>query len=148
MVHHEIANFLKRFVVIYGLTMLASYGFCLVFNPGVTVKVVDSFGACFLFSALADATSLVYLSRHELSGREWWTRTAIQCVLLELVLMPAGYYIGMWQGMIGGIVFFGIVLVVRFCVELVGYGQDYADASDVNERLRQRREERSGTHED
>ena len=148
MVHHEIANFLKRFVVIYGLTMLASFGFCLVFNPGVTVNVVEYFGACILFSALADVTSLVYLSSHELSGREWWIRTVIQCILLELVLLPAGYYIGMWQGMIGGIVFFGIVLVVRFCVELVGYGQDYADASDVNERLRQRREERSGTHED
>ena len=148
MVRHEIANFLKRFVVIYGLTMLASYGFCLVFNPGVTVNVVDYFGACILFSALADATSLVYLSRHELSGREWWVRTAIQCVLLELVLLPAGYYIGMWRGLIGGIVFFAVVLVVRFCVELVGYGQDYADASDVNERLRQRREERSGTRED
>ena len=50
--------------------------------------------------------------------------------------------------LIGGIVFFAVVLVVRFCVELVGYGQDYADASDVNERLRQRREERSGTRED
>ena len=148
MVRHEIANFLKRFVVIYGLTMLASYAFCLVFNPGVTVNVVDYFGACILFSALADVTSLVYLSRHELSGREWWTRTAIQCVLLELVLMPAGYYIGLWQGTTGGSVLSAIVLGVRFCVELVGYGQDYADASDVNERLRQRREERSGTHED
>ena len=148
MVHHEIANFLKRFVVIYGLTMLASFGFCLVFNPGVTVNVVDYFGACILFSALADATSLVYLSRHELSGREWWIRTVIQCILLELVLLPAGYYIGMWRGLTGGIVFFAIVLVVRFCVELVGYGQDYADASDVNERLRQRREERGGTHDD
>ena len=148
MVRHEIANFLKRFVVIYGLTMLASFGFCLVFNPGVTVNVVEYFGACILFSALADVTSLVYLSRHELSGREWWVRTAIPCVLLELVLLPAGYDIGMWWDLIGGIVFFAVVLVVRFCVELVGYGQDYADASDVNERLRQRREERSGTRED
>ena len=50
MVRHEIANFLKRFVVIYGLTMLASFGFCLVFNPGVTVNVVEYFGACILFS--------------------------------------------------------------------------------------------------
>ena len=143
MFRHEMGNFMKRFVVIYGLTMLATYGFCMVFNPGVTVLVADYFGACILFSLLANATSLVYLSRRELTVRAWMGRALLQCVLLELFLMPYGYYLGMWRGRMGGIVFFVVVLVVQLCVHLMGYGRDCADATSVNARLRERREQQS-----
>ena len=88
MFRHEMENFLRRFVVIYGLTMLASYGFCLGVDRTVSVNVVEYFGGCILFSLLADATSLVFLSRHELTYREWWGRCFLQCVLLELILLP------------------------------------------------------------
>lgn len=142
MIRHELINFAKRFVVIYGLTMLATYFICLFFNPGAYLGVVVYFGRCIWFSALADLSSLVYFSNHELSHREWWVRTILHCVLLEAFLMPLGYYWEMWRGALGAVVYFIVIILVKICVHLVGYGQDYAEATSLNRRLRERREER------
>ena len=142
MLRRELKKLAKRFVVIYGLTMLATFFICLGFNPVAEVGVVDYFGRCVLFALAADVSSLVYFSRHELSGREWWLRTALHCAVLEAVLMPLGHRWGMWGGWLGGVIFFFVVLLVKALVYLVGYGQDCAEASDLNRRLRERRAER------
>ena len=143
MFRREAANFIKRFVVIYGLTMLATFFICLVFNPEVQVGVVWYFGRCILFSIVADASSLVYVSGSELSYNQWWGRTILQCVILEVTLMPLGYLWGMWNGALGGVVIFFVILLVNVCVRLVGYGQDRAEADILNQRLQERREQQS-----
>ena len=139
MIRHESINFLKRFVVIYGMTMLATFLICLFFNPTAYLSVVEFFGRCILFSLLADASCLIYLSEHELSHREWWVRTILHCVILEVTLMPLGYSWGMWGGTLGAVIYFFVILLVKVCVHLVGYGQDRASASSLNRRLRERR---------
>lgn len=64
------------------------------------------------------------------------------CAVLEAVLMPLGRRWGMWGGWLGGVIFFFVVLLVNALVHLVDYGQDCAEASDLNRRLRERRAER------
>lgn len=137
----EVGNFLKRFVVIYGFTMLATWVICRFFNQEAMLSV-DFLGDMIWFSACADAVSLVYVSNHELTEREWWIRAGIQLVLLEIVLMTVGYHLGMWGGVLGAVIFFVTILLVDIGVHLTSYGQDLIIAKDLNQRLRERREER------
>lgn len=139
MIKTEIGNFLKRFVVIYGFSMLATWVFCLVFYRDAELNIFHYFSNMILFSLCADLTSLVYLSSHELSQREWWVRTGINLLLLEITLLPLGYHFEMWRGFGGGLLFFIIVIAVTMGVHLVGYGQDIATANKLNDRLRERR---------
>ena len=138
---HEVGNLLKRFVVIYGFTMLATWVICRFFNQEAMLSV-DFLGDMIWFSACADAVSLVYVSNHELTEREWWIRAGIQLVLLEIVLMTVGYHLGMWGGVLGAVIFFVTILLVDIGVHLTSYGQDLIIAKDLNQRLRERREER------
>ena len=143
MIRHGLINFTKRFVVIYGLTMLATYLYCLFLNPNCSLVVVEHCGRCLLASFIADASSFVYFSNHELSTREWWVRTAVHCAIIESVLLPLGYIWGMWSDFSGAAIYFVIILLIKLCVNLVGYGKDCAEASDLNRCLKERREKRN-----
>lgn len=138
---HELGNLIKRFVVIYGFTMLATWAICILFSQEAELGV-DYLGKMIVFSVCADLVSLVYLSSHELTEKEWWIRAVIQLILLEAVLMPLGHFYGMWGGSLGAVVFFLTVALVDVGVHLIGYGQDVVVANDLNRRLKERRSER------
>lgn len=135
---HEAGTFCRRFVVIYGFTMLASLMFMLLFNRDALLDIQFLFDMI-LFSLAADATCLVHLSFHELNEREYRLRTLLNIVLCELVLLPLGYYFGMWRGWMGFFLFFFVVLAVNGGVRLVGYGIDAVHANDLNQLIQERR---------
>ncbi len=132
--------FFRRFVLTYGFTMLATAFFCVTFRLGDTIEVVYLWQAA-LFSICANAVSLVYFSEHELSEKEWLIRTGIHTVLLEIVLLTFGHWCNMWNGLVQGIVFFMVVLLVDMGVSLLEFGRNAAMAKDLNQRLKERREQ-------
>ena len=84
---------------------------------------------------------MVYYSRGELSRRQWWIRTAIHTVLVECVLLAAGYFFGMYKGVLGFVLFFFVILTVDLIVRAVTFLNDKNTADEINARLKQ---ERSG----
>lgn len=130
----------RRFLLTYGFTMLATAFFCITFQLGDTIEVVY-LGQAALFSICANAVSLVYFSKHELSEKEWMTRTGIHTVLLEIVLLTFGHWCNMWNGPVQGFVFFVVVLLVDVGVSLLEYGQNAVTARELNQRLKERREQ-------
>ncbi|MCI5650471.1 MAG: hypothetical protein MR332_13800 [Fusicatenibacter sp.] len=138
MIWYEIKNLLKRFVVIYGFTMLATMVICTVFHPDMQLGI-DYLWHMVVFSACADLPSLVCLRRGEQTEKEWKIREVFCAVLLELILMPLGYFFHMWSGIGGAVIFFLTILLVDLGVHLMDYGKDRAVANDLNRKLKERR---------
>lgn len=146
-VMQEVGDFLKRFIVIYGFTMLATLFFMALFNRSGAVGW-QYFLWCVLFSLAANVPSIVFLSGHELSRQEWNRRFALNVVLTELILMPLGYG-RMWSGWGGGILFFAMIIAINFGVRAVGFGMDVSTANQLNEQLRKRKlEQKKGDNDE
>ena len=61
---------------------------CLFFNPTSELPVVSFFGRIIVFTLLGMATLIVYYSKEELTRKEWWCRTILHFVILEVVYLP------------------------------------------------------------
>lgn len=92
-----------------------------------------------LFSLGADLPLIAYYSKNELSKKQYIFRTAVHTVLLEAVLMFYGCKLGLYSGAAGGVLFFFVVLGVDLFVRLITYLNDLKTASDINEKLNQKR---------
>ena len=133
----EICSFFRRFIVIYGFTMLVTLLFMLLFSRSALVGW-QYFLKCVFFSLAADVPFLLFLSNRELDSKEWTHRFGIVVALTEVILMPLGHG-WMWIGWGGGILFFFSILLVNFGVRVVGYGIDAHTATQLNEQIRKRK---------
>ncbi len=129
----------RNFVMIYGFTMLATLVFCTITGNNVSLGL-DYFRAIIWFSLAADLTVLVYLPFGKVSAKGSWILAVLHTVVLSGVLLCLGYYIGMWNGVVGGILFWFMILIVDFLVRFFNYREDVADASAINKSIQKRRE--------
>ena len=132
---------MMHFFICYTCTMMATILFCGLNMPRVTELPVSYLWKAALFSICADLPVMVYYSRGELSRRQWWIRTASHTVLVECVLLAAGYFFGMYKGVLGFVLFFFVILTVDLIVRAVTFLNDKNTADEINARLKQ---ERSG----
>ncbi len=135
-----LSKLLMLFFVIYSATMFATVVFCLLTNPQAEFAL-SYFWETALFALCGDLVGLVYYSKHKLTRKQVRFRTLVHTVLLEVVLMTAGYHIGMYNGWLGAALFFVTVLVVDVFVRLCNYLMDRSTAGQINMRLRQARME-------
>ena len=91
-----ILRWAQRFVVAYGIIMLATFFMCLFFNPTSQLAVVPFFGRCIVLTLVCMATLIVYYTKGELSVRAWWFRTILHTCLLEITLLPLAHYWHFW----------------------------------------------------
>lgn len=129
----------RDFVLIYGLTMMVTWAWCRVLWLDVELGVTY-LENILLFSLGAALPRLVYLSKRELTETQLLIRTLIHTVVLTVVLLTMGHYIGMWRTWREGILFFCCILGVDVLVRLLGYGGAAADAAAINRKLKERRE--------
>lgn len=83
----DIVFWLRKFVMIYGIIMICTFFMCYFFNPTSTLPVVSFFGRIIIFTILGMLTLFVYYSKEELSQKQWWIRTLLHIVILELVFL-------------------------------------------------------------
>ena len=129
---------LAQYFIIYTASMFATLLLCGLAQPDVTLPL-DYLWQVALFSLGADLPCLVYYSKGELSRRQWWVRTALHTLLLETVLMAAGFAIGMYRGFWGGAAFVFVILAVDMFVRFISYLSDRHTADEINEQLKRRR---------
>lgn len=134
---------MNHFFICYTCTMLATILFCNLNTPVTTHLSVNYLWKAAIFSVCADLPSMVYYSKKELSRKQWWLRTAIHTMLVEMVLLTAGHCFGMYSGVGGFILFFFVILAVDMIVRLVSYLNDKNTADEINARLRQERGRRN-----
>lgn len=138
----ELRELIKKLVIsypiIYGCSMMATFVFCLVFNPD-WVFGLDYLGEMFLFALAADLPSLVFYSKRELSHKELMVRIIIHLLLLEGVLLVIGRLMGLHDNITEGIFFFFIVLAVYVVVWLLVFSDAARQAKEINKALEERK---------
>lgn len=131
---------LRRFVMVYGIIMLGTFFMCLLFNPTSELPVVTFFGRCIIFTFVCMATLIIYYSKNELTTKTWWLRTIAHTVLLEILLLPLAHHWEFWYGRIDAIIYASFILGGKILWHLIDFGRSVHTASEVNERLRRRRQ--------
>lgn len=139
-------TFCFHYALIYGLTMIATFFWCLA--SGNTSVELDFFWKAMIFSLLADAPVFIFYSRKELTSKQTLIRIILHGVLLEIVLPAAGWFIGMWRGVGGYFVFFVTVLIVDASIFVITYFKTSVEAGSINSALTKRKREKAKKEEE
>ncbi len=132
---------LLQFFICYTCTMGVTLLFCRFVNtPPVTVLEIDYLWQCGIFSIFAILPGAVYYSGEALSTKQWRNRTIVHTFLLLAVLMIMGRIFDMYEDLLGGVLFFIIVLVVDGLVRWLTYLGDQKIADEINKELKETRE--------
>ncbi len=131
-----------QFFICYTCTMMATIFFCKMGEPVVDTVEVDYLWQAAIFSILAVLPGAVYFDRGGLTRRQLRVRTAVHTILLEAVLLAAGWYIDMYRGIVGFFAFAVTILIVDVLVRLFTYLADRSTTDAINLRLAQRRKGR------
>lgn len=131
----------SQYFFCYTGTMFATMFFCAATGSTEDLPVSYLWQAA-LFSVFADLPCVVYYSKTELTKKQWWQRTAIHTLLLEVVLLTAGHLLDMYRGIAGMLLFVVTILMVDLFVRGVSYALDFLTALRINNYLRNRRNER------
>ena len=103
-----------QYFVIYTLSMFATILFCHIDQPQIKMLSVSYLGEVAVFSFLACLPTTIYYSK----SQNVLVKTILHTILLETILLIAGYQIGMYEDVLGGLLFFFTILVVDILVRL------------------------------
>ena len=139
---NSVMNWVRRYVMVYGIIMLCTFFMCLLFNPASELPVVTFFGRIMVFTLIALLSLAVYYTKEELTVKAWWVRTILQLVLLEAVLLPLAHHWGFWQGGPDILIYAGFILLAKVLWHLVDFSINAKTAAQINEKIRKNRLER------
>ena len=135
----QVTLWMRRFVMMYGVIMLATFFMCLLFNPASELPVVSFFGRILVFALLAVASTAIYRSKEELTPRAWWTRTVLHALLLEAALLPLAHRWGFWHNGPDIAIYAAFILLAKIFWHMIDYGASARTAAQINERIRENR---------
>ena len=139
----EILFWVRRFVMVYGIIMICTFFMCLFFNPTSELPVVSFFGRIIIFTVLAMASLIVYYSKDELTKKQWWIRTILHTIVLEVVLLPLAHHWEFWYNELDGIIYASFILAGKILWHLIDFGIRAKTAAQINEKIRKRKMEQS-----
>ena len=139
---NNVMNWVRRYVMVYGIIMLCTFLMCLLFNPASELPVVTFFGRIMVFTLIALLSLAVYYTKEELTVKAWWVRTVLQLLLLEAVLLPLAHHWGFWQGGPDILIYAGFILLAKVLWHLVDFSINAKTAAQINEKIRKNRLER------
>ncbi len=139
---NSVMNWVRRYVMVYGIIMLCTFFMCLLFNPASELPVVTFFGRIMVFTLIALLSLAVYYTKEELTVKAWWVRTILQLLLLEAVLLPLAHHWGFWQGGPDILIYAGFILLAKVLWHLVDFSINAKTAAQINEKIRKNRLER------
>lgn len=138
----EIKYALRDFVMAYGLAVIATLFFRWIYHVETPISL-DTLWKLLLLSFTGVLPRLVYYSSHELSEKESMIRDILHKVILVVVIMVIGRFMGIWESVIDGIIVFGVLFFIDFAIRLLAYSQDASVAAKINQKLKERRKEQA-----
>lgn len=94
-------------------------------------------GAVTLCSFIAAVSSLIFISKKELSSAEWWIREIVCILLNSAVILPVTYFAGLWRSLIGMSVMMMVIILIAFGNHLIEYLFDLKTATQLNRKLKE-----------
>lgn len=124
-----------EYFVTYNLSMMCTILFCYFNQPQLKMIPVSYLGQVAVFSLLACLPTIVYCFKL----KNVMVKDILHTILLEVILLNAGYEIGMYHDLFGGCLFFVTVLVVDILVRIFNYLNDCHMANEINKALKNRK---------
>lgn len=124
-----------EYFVTYNLSMMCTILFCYFNQPQIKMIPVSYLGQVAVFSLLACLPTIVYCFKL----KNVMVKDILHTILLEVILLNAGYEIGMYHDLFGGCLFFVTVLVVDILVRIFNYLNDCHMANEINKALKNRK---------
>lgn len=135
----KVMPFLKRYIMVCGIIMIVSFFMSLFFGQGISVYIVTYLGQCMLFAFIAVTSLFVYYSKNELTQKQWWVRTCLHLLVLEVVLIPIAHYWHFWYSPIDAVIYAVFILLGKGLWHLVDFGFSVKTAADINRLIRNRK---------
>jgi hypothetical protein len=137
-----VKKMIRDFFTIVAGTVICTVIFCRIFYPDISFDL-DGMNTILLFALAGDLPTLIMYSSKDLSKRQYLFRSVIHFVVLETVLLTFAKCLhwigsGFWQP----VVFAALIAGVYALVWLVSWYAEVKTASQINERLKKRKEER------
>ncbi len=126
---------LVEYFVIYNLSMMCTILFCFFTQPQIKMLSVSYLGQVAVFSLLACLPTIIYSFKLQ----NVIVKDILHTIFLEVILLTAGYQIGMYQDFLGGIFFFITIIIVDILVRLFNYINDCRMAIEINKALKSRK---------
>ena len=108
------------------------------------LTVVAFFGRIIVFTLLGMATMVVYYSKDELTKGAWLGRTILHLLVLEAVFMPLAHHWKFWYGKLDAVIYASFIVLAKVLWHLIDYGIGARTASEINEKIRERRRTECG----
>ena len=124
-----------EYFVIYNLSMMCTILFCYFDQPQIKMFPVSYLGQVAVFSLLACLPTIVYCFKLQ----SVIVKDILHTIFLEVILLTAGYEIGMYQDVLGGFFFFVTIIIVDILVRLFNYLNDRHMAIEINKELKNRK---------
>ncbi len=90
------------------------------------------------------ATMVVYYSKDELTKGAWLARTILHLLVLEAVFMPLAHHWKFWYGKLDAVIYASFIVLAKVLWHLIDYGISARTASEINEKIRERRRTECG----
>lgn len=130
-----------QYFVIYNFTMIATLIFCHFAYPKMTMINLSYLGQIMIFSLLGCFPTAIYYTKDPNKPQNMLLRDGIHTFFLEIILLIAGYKIGMYHTIESGFAFCLTILIVDAFVRMTNYINDKHMAEEINKVLKNRKEE-------
>ena len=134
----EIKYGIRDFVMVYGFAVMATLVFRWLYHIDATISL-DYLRNLLFISLAGILPRLVYYTAHELTEKELLVRDILHTLILVVVLMTIGRYMGLWDDFVSGAYFFVALICIDFAIRFLGYSKDVAIAAKINKKLKERR---------
>jgi len=125
---------LHNYLLIYGGSVIATWVYCMIFEPSAVFKLGYFTGMMF-FAACGDLPTIVFYSRKKLTERQWVIRSRIHLLLLLAVLLTMARILKIYQTFWQGFILCILILGVYFVINLFTYRSDQKTADEINEKI-------------
>lgn len=130
---------IRRYIMVCGIIMIVSFFMSLLFGQETIMNIVTYMGQCMAFALIAVLSVFVYHSKEELTQKQWWVRTVLHLLVLEVVLLPIAHYWHFWYSPTDAIVYAVFILLGKIVWHVVDFGISVKTASDINRFIRKRK---------
>lgn len=134
-----IKNMVRDYFVILSCSFIATFVFCLVFDPDA-VFALSYIPWMMVFALAGDLPSLILYSSKELTEKQWIIRMIVHFVVLEIILLVAAYFLELYKNLGEAVFFAGIIAAVYVLVRFMGWRINLKIADQINEKLKRLRE--------
>ena len=131
----EIKNILRRFMIIFGASVIAVYIMCNIFAVATINNLMNALPIIMLITFIASLSSLIFYSKEELTKKQWWIREVICVSFVEVLFLATAITSGFADNLAACITIAVLIIAVSSINHLLEYSDDLKLAEELNSEI-------------